>query len=505
MPLDGREVTDLILLSGVANPAPGGDLNTNKNYPTVTISVAGGQPNGMTYIMDGGMYNDPFNNLNLPTPDPDALQEFKVESSALPARYGHHSASAVNMVTKSGTNAFRGNVFEFMRDYRLNAKNEFAAATDSLKRNQFGGTLGGPLKQDKIFFFGSYQGTIEKTSPSETIRYVPTQAMLNGDFTTFASALCNSRGAVTLKAPFVNNRIDPSQFSQAALNILQKVPVSTDPCGKIQFGVPNDSTDNEIVGKIDYTINQNQTLTGRYLYARYANPVEYDGSNVLQITGSTGRTRCTRRPSGTTGSSRRARSTRCTSPSTRRSTTARCPSSSRPRTSASPSTARFPASWGSASRRLESRHGRHQPGILPTPPGVTAIADDFDIIKGNHQFSFGLSWIKTKIETSNNRPTNGAFSFNGSNTGLGMADFMTGKMSSFLEGNSVYDYWHHQYLGDVRCRTTGSPPPSSPSTTACAGSRSSRPRTRRGTRTISRRSGSTPTGTARSIPRPRRA
>ena len=83
MPLNGRQITELVFLSGAATDAPRGDLNTNKNYPTVTISVAGGQANGMTYIMDGGTYNDPFNNLNLPTPNPDALQEFKVESSTL--------------------------------------------------------------------------------------------------------------------------------------------------------------------------------------------------------------------------------------------------------------------------------------------------------------------------------------------------------------------------------------------------------------------------------------
>ena len=111
----------------------------------MTISVAGGQANGITYIMDGGTHNDPFNNLNLPTPFPDALQEFKVETSSLPARYGHHAASAVNLVTKSGTNTFRGNLFEFIRDYHFNARNFFAPTRDILKRNQFGGTLGGPL------------------------------------------------------------------------------------------------------------------------------------------------------------------------------------------------------------------------------------------------------------------------------------------------------------------------------------------------------------------------
>src|SRR5436190_6257692 len=128
MPLNGRQATELIFLSGLATSAPAGDLNTNKNYPTVTISVAGGQANGITYIMDGGTHNDPFNNLNLPTPFPDALQEFKVETSSLPARYGHHAASAVNLVTKSGTNTFHGNVFDFLRNYRFNSRNFFAPA-----------------------------------------------------------------------------------------------------------------------------------------------------------------------------------------------------------------------------------------------------------------------------------------------------------------------------------------------------------------------------------------
>ena len=84
LPLNGRQATELIFLAGLATSAPAGDLNTNKNYPTVTISVAGGQANGMTYIMDGGTHNDPFNNLNLPTPFPDALQEFKVECKPIP-------------------------------------------------------------------------------------------------------------------------------------------------------------------------------------------------------------------------------------------------------------------------------------------------------------------------------------------------------------------------------------------------------------------------------------
>src|SRR5688572_2334865 len=228
IPLNGRQATELIFLSGLATSAPAGDLNTNKNFPTVTISVAGGQANGITYIMDGGTHNDPFNNLNLPTPFPDALQEFKVETSSLPARYGHHAASAVNLVTKSGTNALRGNMFEFVRDYHFNARNFFAPARDSLKRHQFGGTLGGPMVKDRLFFFAGYQGRVEKSNPPTTVSFVPTAKMLAGDFTEVAGAGCTPR-TLSAAAGFVNNKIDPALFSPIALGFLQHVPVSSDP------------------------------------------------------------------------------------------------------------------------------------------------------------------------------------------------------------------------------------------------------------------------------------
>src|SRR4029077_1516453 len=101
----------------------------------------GGRGPDLSYLLDGGNHNDPFNNANLPLPFPDALQEFKVETSALPAQYGHHSAGAVNVVTKSGTNSFHGDAFEFLRNGDFNARDTFSPARDALKRSQFGGTL----------------------------------------------------------------------------------------------------------------------------------------------------------------------------------------------------------------------------------------------------------------------------------------------------------------------------------------------------------------------------
>src|SRR3974390_3172019 len=106
MPLNGRQPIELVFLAGMASAPGAGAINTVRNYPTVVVSVAGGQGNGVGYQLDGAMYQDPYNNLSLPLPFPDALQEFKVETSALPAQYGFHAAAAVNAVTKSRNNAF---------------------------------------------------------------------------------------------------------------------------------------------------------------------------------------------------------------------------------------------------------------------------------------------------------------------------------------------------------------------------------------------------------------
>src|SRR5712691_11949419 len=143
LPLNARNVQQLIVLSG--NASGGGATGTNRQYPTDVISVGGGLTSGLTYILDGGTHNDPYSGFNQPLPFPDELQEFKVETSSVPAQYGQHSAGAVSAVTKSGTNQFHGTLFEFLRNGDLNARNDFAAVRDGLKRNQFGGVVGGPV------------------------------------------------------------------------------------------------------------------------------------------------------------------------------------------------------------------------------------------------------------------------------------------------------------------------------------------------------------------------
>src|SRR5436853_4849276 len=195
LPLNGRQVTDLIVLSGAAvggGAQATGTVTSGRNYPTDSISVGGGLNNGLLYLLAGGTHNDPYNNLNLPLPFPDALQEFKVETSALPAQYGHHSSGAVNGVTKSGTNEFHGGVFEFVRNGVVNARNTFATTVDQLKRNQFGGTAAGPILKNKLFFFAGEQSTLIRTAPTTNTAFVPTPMMRACDFTAITSPSCNT-------------------------------------------------------------------------------------------------------------------------------------------------------------------------------------------------------------------------------------------------------------------------------------------------------------------------
>jgi hypothetical protein len=447
LPLNGRQVTELIFLSGLATSAPAQDLNTNKNFPTVTISVAGGQANGISFIMDGGSHNDPFNNLNLATPFPDAIQEFKVETSALPARYGHHAASTVNVVTKSGSNKISGNIFEFNRNHRFIEKNYFAPAKDTLSRNQFGGTLGGPIKKDKLFFFTGYQGRIEKSNPPEVLSYVPTADMRNGDFTTFASPACNAGRQVTLNAPFVGNKVDPSRLNPVAVNFLKYLPVPTDPCGAIRYGIPNNNTEHQALGKVDYAISARQNAFARYFYAVYDNPATYDGKNVLTLsrTGQNNKVHSLVLGHSFELSSNIINSLHVTFNRTLNDRPLPEYFSATDLGSKIVSPLKGYVGINVTGNGFSVGNGGTNPGFFNSKS--FQIADDIDIIRGKHQISAGFNVIKTKIETVNNRPTNGAFTFNGQTTGVGLGDFMIGSVSGgFLQGNAVYDYDEHTYL-----------------------------------------------------------
>ena len=290
LPLNGRNTADLIVYAGAAVPLPSQNSSSRSfqgQADGVAYSVAGGLAFGVTYMLDGAMHNNPYDNLNLPLPFPDALQEFKLETSTMTANQGMHSGASVTSVTKSGANEFHGDFFEFVRNYKFNARDYFALKRDSLKRNQFGGTIGGPINKNRLFFFGGYQATITRQDPSDSISYVPTPAVLAGDWSAMASAACAGtartlRSVANTSVVFNNNRIDRALYSLAAMNIAARLPKSDDPCGKINVARINRPSDSQYIGKIDYQESTRHSMFGRIIETTLKTPPPHQFTeNVL--------------------------------------------------------------------------------------------------------------------------------------------------------------------------------------------------------------------------------
>jgi hypothetical protein len=276
LPLNGRLATDLINLTpGVITQGVAGA----GGFPnTANPVVAGGQSNGIVYFLDGSLFNNPWDNANMPFPFPDALQEFKVETSSLTAQNGIHSGASITAVTKSGTNGFHGDAFDFFRNGDLNARNALSPSRDTLKRNQFGGTIGGPIIRDKLFFLFGYQGTITRQDPSSVNAFVPTPAMLQGNF----SACPQNLGALASQPNlFVGGnpgsfQLISSLFDPASLKLASKLPPTNgSPCGQTSFGLVTQINEGQYVGRVDYQINQKESLFVRYTTTSYYRPPSY--------------------------------------------------------------------------------------------------------------------------------------------------------------------------------------------------------------------------------------
>src|SRR5262245_60265720 len=293
LPLNGREVTDLITLAGAAVQSR--QARVTNGSDSVAISVAGGLGFSVEYTLDGANHANFVSGYNMNMPFPDALQEFKVENSGVTATHGGGGA-AVAAVTKSGTNELHGSLFEFVRNDLFNARNYFATTHSTLKRNQFGGTLGGPIVKNKLFFFGGYQGTTIRFDPADIRAFIPTAATMAGDWTAITSPACNAGRQITLRAPFVNNKIDPALYSKPALFIVNwkgklPFPATNNPCGEFTFGGAYDSRVSTLnlssyVAKVDYQKSAKHSLVGRVLIApdNKPNPENFN-TELLQSTG----------------------------------------------------------------------------------------------------------------------------------------------------------------------------------------------------------------------------
>ena len=451
LPLNGRQVTQLITLSGAAVVVPianSGQLISQKNYPNeVAISVAGGPADGLTYTLDGASHNDSVNNAGLPLPFPDALQEFKVETSALQAQYGQHAGGAVNIVTRSGSNAFHGDAFEFLRNGDFNARDFFATKQDTLRRNQFGGTVGGPIKKNKVFFFLGYQQTIQSSDASTGISFVPTAQMLAGDFTQLASPACNGGNQITLKAPFVNNMVPVSLLNSSALKMTSYYPAATNICGQTSFSTINNFSEQFGVAKIDWQVNEKHTVFGRYLVAHSFQPPSFTGNNPLSLLNAAPDNLVNSIVLGdtwvlnpTTINTVRINFNRAAinKPQVFLYSAADFGINMTP--PPIPSNPYF-----TVTNALYTAGANSFPAFLPTQSHQ--VADDFSMLRGEHQLQFGVNWIRPIQNGTFLGTSGGSANFTGQLTGLPMADFLLGLPATEGQSSLTLDDERHQYLG----------------------------------------------------------
>jgi hypothetical protein len=276
LPLVNRSVYSLLALT------PGVQSTTNAialGFPAQRTFINGGADATMgsvNYFLDGGQNMSSLRNTGNVPPNPDAIEEFRVDTNNYSAEYGRFGNGVVNVVTKSGSNELHGSLFEFLRNTDLNANTWNALTKPPLHRNQFGGTAGGPIKKNKTFFFGSYSGLRQDQTTFVSSAVVPTAAQRTGDFSAIAKPIIDPSNG----AQFPGNVIPANRFDSTALNIIKGyIPLANQANNGYQGQIPSPyDTDEELI-KIDQTISDSQRLTVSYYTTAGTNTV-LPGGNI---------------------------------------------------------------------------------------------------------------------------------------------------------------------------------------------------------------------------------
>ena len=269
MPLNGRDVMDLALLQ------PGVTESNDDNAGAGNFSIAGGRTDSVTYLLDGGLNNDLLDNSQLLNPNPDSVAEFRLLTSNYSAEYGRNGGGIISVVTKSGSNQFHGSAFEFVRNTKFNANNYFNIVSglprDDLKRNQFGGTFGGPIMKDKLFFFAAYQGQRQVLNQPIFNSTVFTPEQLSGDFSNggspdpdvaaFLEANPYFQPDPTLAAQAI---IDPASINSVAKAYIAANLIPTSPTGLLSYQDRSVDDRDELTTKIDFTPNSKDKFSGTW-------------------------------------------------------------------------------------------------------------------------------------------------------------------------------------------------------------------------------------------------
>jgi hypothetical protein len=455
LPMEGRNVASLVVTVGATVDT--GNPSSRSLTQSRGIAIAGGQQFGVAYVLDGALHNNVYDGDNLPMPFPDAVQEFKIETSSQQAQNGYKAGGTASFATKAGTNQFHGDAFEFARHHRFNATSPFASVNrrtgkrfdDGLVRNQFGGVLGGPIVRDRIFFFGAYQGTRTTQTPADIITFIPTAQMLAGDFSAVASAQCRAQGNLVLPAAlgFVNNQINPALFSPAAVKIAKMLPPTTDPCGQIAYSQTTKPREAQPIGRVDWQLNRSHQLFARYqLSTTFWEPAYLNSDGNLLSATLGGRDNA--QHSLAVGDTWVINNTMINNVRV---------AVDRTRVLRTHADLFGPEDVGI---KMYS-HVPHYMNITTTgafsvntgtetfsfyKPNTYALSDDFTMVRGNHQYGIGGAVSLSDWKTESNVRSMGPISFNGAVTGLPLGDFLLGRIFEFREATPFRQNINQPYV-----------------------------------------------------------
>jgi hypothetical protein len=279
IPLNGRNILSLAqLLPGVGTGNISTAITFSRSGPTITVSGARRNENNM--MLDGSTFLGNMGNTGQNLPSPDALTEFRVLTNTYSAEYGRGGGGIFLAVSKSGTNEVHGGVWEFLRNDTLNARNWFAASIPKLRQNQFGFSLGGPVKKNKTFLFGSYQGLRVRQENLRT-SFPLSQMERAGDFSASPNPILDPNTG----DPFPNNLIPPGRLDILSKNLLAEyVPTPNQPDGRYFEARSQPIDANQYIIKVDHYLSESDTVTFRYYRNKDAS-ANWQGGDALALAG----------------------------------------------------------------------------------------------------------------------------------------------------------------------------------------------------------------------------
>lgn len=467
LPLNGRDaVQSISLVAGASDTSVATTTSQSTPPGSAHVNINGSRNNQTGYSLDGATFIDQYYNVNVPFPFPDALQEFSVQTENYSARYGGNGGGVVNVVTRSGGNTVHGNVFEFVRNPVFNARPYFATSRDQIKRNQFGGTIGGPVwiphlynGHDRTFFFFGYQGERYRDA-STGHAFVPTDAELNGDFSALLTVNPNNpfnkaEQIIDPKTgkPFPGNQIPTQRFDPASLALTNKYLPRATGAGQVSYTQPTSQNIDQISLRIDHRLGNSDNLMGRYYRDHIILAPQNPPGNLLGYAA---------------GLDQPFQNLMIQETHTFRPTLLNQASftfsdvpTSKTFSSDSPNVASFGVNlpWLPTDKWLQSVSISGAFSISGGAKGPfntrnTGFQDNLSWVHGKHTMDIGMSFGHASVDLGDQFQSQGSFTFNATATNNPISSFLLGTLNNFTQGAGEYknnrnNFWAFYFNDNV--------------------------------------------------------